>query len=90
LGGRNDGKGDEKQKEAECDQGRCVKISDRLGTRELLSSTTASSIEADITGTTLVVSGTAISDFRAYAPKDDPDYIDARMTNVSGCGVCGM
>ena len=22
-------------------------------------------------------------DFRAYAPKDDPDYIDARMTNVS-------
>ncbi|HYV65768.1 MAG TPA: DUF4962 domain-containing protein, partial [Myxococcales bacterium] len=44
------------------------KLSDQNGTRELLSSTSAQMIEADLQGSTLVVSGNSISDFRAYAP----------------------
>lgn len=41
---------------------------DRSGARLLLSSRSARSIETDLQGTTLVVTGDAISDFRAYAP----------------------
>jgi hypothetical protein len=59
------------------------KISDRVGARELLSSTSASSIEADITGTTLVVSGTAISDFRAYAPVASTVTLNGVTVSVS-------
>ena len=44
------------------------KLADQGGTRELLSSQSARSIEADLQGTTLVVSGEGIADFRAYAP----------------------
>jgi hypothetical protein len=44
------------------------KLSDQNGSRELLSSTSARMIEADVQGTTLAVSGDGVSDFRAYAP----------------------
>ena len=44
------------------------KLADQNGARELISSQSARSIEADLQGTTLVVSGEGISDFRAYAP----------------------
>lgn len=43
-------------------------IADQGGARVLLSSQSARSIEADLQGTTLVVSGDGIADFRAYAP----------------------
>jgi hypothetical protein len=44
------------------------KLSDRNGTREILSSRSANVIEADLQGDTLVVTGDGISDFHAYAP----------------------
>ncbi|HWE24241.1 MAG TPA: DUF4962 domain-containing protein [Myxococcales bacterium] len=44
------------------------KLSDQQGGRELLSSHSARSLEADLQGTTLVVTGDAIRDFRAFAP----------------------
>ena len=44
------------------------KFSDQSGARELLSSHSATVIEAEIRGTALLVSGDNIVDFRAYAP----------------------
>jgi hypothetical protein len=43
-------------------------LSDQGGARLLLSSQSARSIEVDLQGTTLVASGDAIADFRAFAP----------------------
>jgi hypothetical protein len=43
-------------------------LSDQGGARLLLSSRTARSIEVDLQGTTLVASGDAVADFRAFAP----------------------
>jgi hypothetical protein len=56
------------------------KISDQLGSRELLSSVSARAIEADLQGTTLVVTGDGIADFRAYAP-------GAKTVTVNGTTV---
>ena len=41
---------------------------DQTGARLLLSTTSASAIEASLSGATLAVSGTGIADFQAYAP----------------------
>jgi hypothetical protein len=56
------------------------KLSDQNGTRELLSTHTARALEADLQGTSLVVSGDGIRDFRAYAP-------DASQVIVNGRSV---
>lgn len=44
------------------------KLSDQSGAREILSSRSARSLEADLQGGLLVVTGNGIADFRAYAP----------------------
>ena len=44
-------------------------LSDQGGARLLLSSQTARSIEADLQGTKLVITGDGIADFRAFAPQ---------------------
>jgi hypothetical protein len=44
------------------------RIADQGGTRELLSSRSARSIEADLQGTALAVTGDSIADFHAYSP----------------------
>jgi hypothetical protein len=64
------------------------KLSDRGGTRELLSSASARMIEADVQGTTLVVSGDGISDFRAYAPDTTVLRINGQL--ASGSVVDGV
>ena len=64
------------------------KLSDQNGTRELLSSTSAKMIEADLQGTTLAVSGDGISDFRAYAPQTTALRINGQL--ASGTLVDGV
>jgi hypothetical protein len=44
------------------------RIADQGGTRPLLSSASAKSIEADLQGTNLAVTGDSIADFHAYSP----------------------
>ncbi len=44
------------------------RLSDENGARDLLVSKSAASIEADLRGTTLVVTGEGVADFSAYAP----------------------
>jgi hypothetical protein len=44
------------------------RLADQGGTRELLSSKSAKSIEADLQGATLIVTGDSIADFHAYSP----------------------
>jgi hypothetical protein len=54
------------------------KLSDQQGARELISSHSARSLEADLQGTTLVVTGDGIRDFRAYAPGASQVTINGR------------
>jgi hypothetical protein len=44
------------------------RIADQGGARELLSSKSARSVEADLQGTTLAITGDSIADFHAYSP----------------------
>jgi hypothetical protein len=59
------------------------KLSDRDGTRELLSSTSAKMIEADLQGATLAVTGDGISDFRAYAPDTTAVRINGQAASAT-------
>jgi hypothetical protein len=61
-------------------------LSDQGGARLLLSSQSARSIEVDLQGTTLVASGDAIADFRAFAPGATAATVNGAPVAVSFAG----
>jgi hypothetical protein len=64
------------------------RIADQGGTRELLSSRSARSIEADLQGTALAVTGDSIADFHAYSPA--ATSVTLNGTTVSATFESGM
>ena len=62
------------------------KLSDQGGARVLLSTLSAQSLEADLQGTVLSVSGDGITDFRAFAPAAKSVSINGRAAAASFIG----